>query len=145
MNSADNRDDRVWLKLLNFIFPDERTLTQKEVRAELRNAGIDMRPVKARLRLALRSYAVTGKARQVLEAVPGIPADAMAKMREVQAFFGKLVYARLREFITARLSGRQRAAYLRRLQTVASEEDLRSLLEDLSRLEPFSDGADGAE
>ena len=45
----------------------------------------------------------------------------------------------LKRMIAERLTGPQQAVYARKLEAAASDDDLKTLLEDITRLETFSE------
>ena len=144
MTNMRDFDDRVWGRFFDFVFPDERDLTRDQVQAELRRQGIDMRQPTAKLAYVLKRARESQDARAALEAARRRRPSLLARLTGVEAPSGPIIRETLRRMITERLAGPQQAVYARKLESAASDADLKSLLEDISRLEAFSeDSADG--
>ena len=67
----------------------------------------------------------------LLNRLMGVDGPSFTAMRE-----------RLQDAIAKRLSGPLQGVYANKLKSAASDEDLKSLLQDLSRLDAFNQGAD---
>lgn len=142
MKNISNFDDRVWSRFFDFVFPDERNLTRDQIQADLRQQGIDLREVRAKLASALRHARESQEARATLEQAKQRRVSLLEKLTDIQTPPGSAIRATLRKMITERLSGPQQAVYARKLESAASDEDLKSLLEDISRLDAFAEDSD---
>ena len=136
MKRPKDYDNRTWARLFDFAFSDEE-MSREQVEAELRRLGIDMRPALSNVRALLERSRETRQAKEGLEnakkqrrslmiRVLGIEIPPLPQMRET-----------LEQLIRQKLSGPTQAAYFRKLESAASDEDLKSLLEDIERLEAF--------
>ena len=144
MKTISEYDDRVWSRFFDFVFPDEQELTREQVQAELRDSGVDMRPTLAKLQGMLRNIRESEDARAALESARKSRPSVVARLMGFEVPSGPVIREKLKDMIRNRLTGHQQAVYARKLEDAASDEDLRSLLEDLSRLEALSeDGEDG--
>ena len=137
--------DGVWDTFFGFIFPDEENLTRDDVRTELHRLGIDLGPSLAKLQQALKRSHESEEARATLDAARQRRPSILAKLTGIAAPSAATVKEALRRMIAERLSGSQQAVYARKLESAASDEDMRSLLEDMSRLDAFSAEPDDAE
>ena len=142
MNMINNYDERVWDRLLDFVFPDEKGLTREAVQADLRRSGVDMRRPSEKLQNLLKDTRETRDARATLEAARQSRQAVLSKLMTIKAASGPVIREKLKDVIANRLSGPQQAVYARKLEDAASDEDLKSLLEDLSRLEAFMEESD---
>lgn len=135
--------DEVWDKFFDFVFPCEDGLTRKEVQAELQRRAIDVRPAVSRVKEALEAR----RARESLEAERDARAGILAKVHDVNPLSRQTspVAPALRvslQHIISQLSGDQQAAYYHKLEKAASDDDLRSLVDDLHRLDALEQGDD---
>lgn len=136
----ENIDNILCGKLLDFIYPDESCMTNEEIQAELQKLKIDTRPAMDKVRFALNranerkqaqeSLANAKQKRQkMLEAVKGISSTISGNREEI------------RQWIMQHLSGSKQAIFCRRLEE-ASDEDLKSLAEDILHLEELEKNFD---
>lgn len=136
MRKLDQFDDRVWDLFFDFVTPDVEQMSLSEVDAELQRAGIDIRPALARVTQAL-------EARRAREQLARAKAERLSVIeRLAETVLGPIDNARVRleSMIAARVPVAQRAVYLRKLEKVATDADVQSLLEDLARLEELDCG-----
>jgi len=145
MKNINEYDDRVWSRFFDFVFPDERDLTREQVQADLRDSGVDMRPALSKLQRVLRRARESQDARAALESARKSRPSIVAKLMGLDVPPGPVIREKLKDMIRNRLTGPQQAVYARKLEDAASDEDLKSLLEDLSRLEALSEGAEDGE
>ncbi len=145
MKSMNHFADSVWSRFFDFVFPYERDLTRKQIEAELMQSGVDMRPSLAKLGRVLNQAHRSHEARKSLESARKKRSSLLAKLIGIQAPSGSVIRETLKGMITERLAGSQQAVYARKLESAASDDDLRSLLEDISRLEAFSEDSEDGE
>jgi len=145
MKSINEYDDHVWSRFFDFVFPDERDLTQEQVQADLRDSGVDMRPALSKLQRMLQRDRESRDARAALESARKSRSSILAKLMGFDVPPGPVIREKIKDMIRNRLTGTQQAVYARKLEDVASDEDLKSLLEDFSRLEALSEGAEDGE
>ena len=93
----------------------------------------------------LRKIQQSEDARTVLESARKSRPSVVARLMKLELPSGPVIREKLKEMIRNRLAGHQQAVYARKLEDAASDEDLRSLLEDLSRLEALSEGEEDVE
>ncbi len=134
----NERDEVVWKRFFEFIMPpltDEMPIA--DVEAELARLGIDTKPAFARVKRALAAAkaradlkAASAKRLGLVEQISGIVAPQVEAVRE-----------NVRMMIE-RLNAPLQAAYYRKLEGAASDEDLRSLLDDLRRLDAMTEDGD---
>lgn len=138
--NAENFNDDLCYQLLDFIYSDEESMTSKEVQAELQSLRIDMRPALSKLHMELQSFRQRQLAQETLElARRGRPAfleNLMALKVKLPEF--KAARDTLEALIAQHLPGPQQSVYSKKLESAASDDDLRSLLEDILRLAAYS-------
>lgn len=137
MKVFDDFDKPVWDRFFDFIFPDEEAMTRAEVQAELRQLGIDIRPSLTKLRQALQTAQESEDAMAAMESAKRRRTSVLAKLTGIEAPSHDAIRETLKKMISDRLTGPTQAVYARKLDKAASDEDLRSLLEDISRLQTF--------
>jgi hypothetical protein len=132
-------------KLFDFIYPDESSLSDKEVDAELQRLGIDVRPAWDKIQMALHHRKETENARIKLKSAKKKRPSIIAKLNNVQ--FPSLPYNReeILKLIQEKFTKPEQAIYCRKLETAASDEDLKSLLEDILLLDELSKDSDDVE
>ncbi|MCC6357354.1 MAG: hypothetical protein IT450_01310 [Phycisphaerales bacterium] len=136
MRKLDQFDDSVWDRFFDFVTPDVEHMAQRDVDAELQRAGIDVRPALARVTHAL-------EARRAREALARAKAERPSVVQRLADTVLRPIddaRARLESLIASRVPTAQRAVYLRKLEKVATDADVQSLLEDLARLEELDRG-----
>ena len=134
-NNLEHFDTDLCEKLFNFIYPDQEDMDRKEVQRELQRLNIDMRPAKAKLEMALNAYSQSRKARAELETAREKRLSLLDKFKQVKLPSLPTLRNELQEIIAQRLSTPLQAAYFRKLEEAATEQDLKSLLEDILLLE----------
>ncbi|HUT57749.1 MAG TPA: hypothetical protein VNA25_07840 [Phycisphaerae bacterium] len=145
MKSLDRFDERVWRRFFDFVFPDERQLTREQVQEDLSRAGIDLGPALKAIGQALKHAREAHDARAALETAKRDRPSVLQRLAGIAAPPSPAIRERLSQMIAERFSGPLQQVYARKLESAASDDDLRSLLEDLSRLEVFSEDSDDAE
>src|SRR5262249_5776862 len=105
-------------------------ITDAEVDADLRTAGVDMRVAVQRLHDMLEQR----KARERFKLASERRASMIDKLRDVKGPKPVDLRTGLREFIARLFSGPELAAHYHKLETAATEEDLQSLADDLAKL-----------
>ncbi len=145
MKNIEDYDNHFWKSFLKFVFPDERTLSHKEVQSELQKLGIDVRPAWDKVQIALNHCKETERARTELKSAKKKRSSFLAKLNNVQ--FPSFPDNRegILKFIQERFTGPEQAVYCRKLDTAASDEDLKTLLEDILLLDKLSKDSDDVE
>jgi len=130
MSDLQAYDDRVWDRLFDVLFACDESVTDDVVDAELQDAGIDMKPAFRRLHELIEQK----KAREQLVRAHDIRASMMERLRDVVGPKVGDLRSGVREFIDRVFSGPEQVAHFNKLERAASDEDLQSLLDDLTRL-----------
>jgi len=136
--NIENFDYKLCDKLFDFIYSDEENMSQEEVRAELQRSNIDTRPTFSKLQMALADFCERQKAQELLKSASKKRTDFLKRFEQIKISNLPNFRDDLQALITKWFSGSQQAAYYRKLESAASDEDLKSLLEDIMRLDEFS-------
>jgi len=132
-------------KLFNFAYPDQKDMDRKDVQKELQRLNIDMRPVKAKLEMALNAYSQSQKARVELKTAREKRLSLLDKLKQVKIPNLPTLRKELQEIIAQHLNTTLQAAYFRKLEEAATEQDLQSLLEDMLLLESLDQDVENDE
>jgi len=130
MSDLEAYDNKVWDRLFELLHARDETITDTEVGDELRQAGIDMHPAFRRLHEMIEQR----KARQQYAQAREVRTLMMEKLRPVVGPKVDDVRAGLRELIDRVFSGPEQVAHYHKLEKAATDEDLQSLLDDLTKL-----------
>lgn len=134
----------LWDKLFDFIHPDESSMSDKEVEAELQRLEIDIRPAWNKIQMALNQEKEAERARTELESAKRKRPSILGRLKSVQIPSLPDIREQIQKLAEERLAAPEKAAYCRKLES-SSDEDLRTLLEDLSLLEEFSKDSNNVE
>jgi len=145
MKNPERFDEKTWRKVFAFLRPDESSMTNQDVEEELRNLGMDTSAGLAKLERGMKLLAETRAAREALEAARKQRPSLLAVLESVRASLGTLTKDRLHQIIAEQFSGTTQAAFFRKLESAASEDDLVSLLDDMSKLDAMTEHSDDAE
>ena len=128
--------DPVWDRFFEFVFPCDEPMTRAEVQGELSRLGIDVRGACSKVQQALLAREAQAELKnakdrrlQILEKLEGVIAPVTEGIRD-----------NLRALISGCFKGTVQAAYFRRLESAATDADLQSMLDDIHKLEFFSEG-----
>ncbi|WP_168566632.1 hypothetical protein [Crateriforma spongiae] len=135
MNDLDRYADEVWDRFFDFVSEPVSALSQEEVRDELARCGLDITNAVSRVQRAL----ATAKAKNELAAAREKRASIVEKLSSVVAPKIEGLRERLDEMIAGKLKGSVQAAYFRKLEEAADEDDLRRLMDDIERLDALAD------
>ncbi len=144
MKNIEDYDDRVWERLLEFVFPNEKKLSRKEVQSELQKLSIDVRPALEKIQIALQNSQKTACAKANLESAKKKRPSYLAKLNNIKIPTFSDFQEKI-EIIKERFAGLKPTVYYRKLESSESEEDIKTLLEDISRLEEFSKDSNDVE
>jgi len=135
-----NLDRALCDKLLSFIYPDESNMTYEEVQAELQRLKINTTASMDKIALALRKAAEKKEAQESL-AVAKLKRQKM--LEKLKNIIPTISGGReeLRQWITEHFTGSQQAVFCRKLEET-SDEDLKSLAEDIIRIEELNNSID---
>lgn len=123
----------VWDRFFDFIYEDDEGLTDAQVDEELRRRGIDVTRAFGRVQQALQS----AKARAELEAARKSRPSLLRQLKGITGSSTGAALDELRKLIAGKPGGQIQAAF-RKLESTASEEDVRSLLDDIRRLDELA-------
>ena len=130
MSDLQAYDDWVWDRLFDVLFACDESVTDDVVDAELQDAGIDMKPAFRRLNELIEQKT----AREQLARAHEIRASMMEKLRDIIGPKVSDLRSGVRDFIDRAFSGPEQVAHYNKLETAATDEDLQSLLDDLTKL-----------
>lgn len=120
----------VWDRLFDLLYDCDEQGTNAEVKSRLQAAGIDMRPAYRRMHQMIAER----KARAQLAGAAAVRQSMMQKLAGVIAPPVEDLRTGIRNLIDQAFTGTAQVAHYQKLENAASEEDLRSLLEDLTKL-----------
>jgi hypothetical protein len=130
-NNLEHFDANLCEKLFDFIYQDEKNMTRKEVQAELQHFNIDMRPAIAKLDMALNAFNERQKAQAKLKTARETRLTLLEKLKHFKMPNLPDMRDELQQIITQNLNLSQQPVYFRKLEKAASEQDLKTLLEDI--------------
>jgi hypothetical protein len=138
MSDLKRYDNEVWDKFFEFISSADEALTRAEVQADLRRLGIDITRAFGKVKLALQ----VNKAKADLEAARVQRPRLIQKLRQVVLHSVEKPREYFQKLIAEKVPGTLQPAYYRKLESAASDEDLKSLFEDIERLDALSEEPD---
>ena len=136
--NIENFDYKLCDKLFNFVYSDEENMSQEEVRAELQRLNIDTRSTFSKLQMALADFCEKQKAQELLKSASEKRVHFLKRFEQIKISNLPNFRSELQTLITKWFSGSQQAAYYRKLESAASDKDLKSLFEDIMRLDELS-------
>jgi hypothetical protein len=130
MSDLKRFGNEVWDRLFDLLYDCNETVSDAEVKARLQRAGIDMRPAYRRMHQIVaerkaRAALLEARARRVsvVDGVRDIVAEKVENLRDgVTQLIGRL------------FTGADLVANHHKLEKTASDEDLQSMMDDLTRL-----------
>jgi hypothetical protein len=130
--------DAVWESFFDFAFGCDcsEQPTRKEIQEDLNKFGINVRGAVSKV---LEAVAVARARAELTEARAKRPVF-LSKVCSSIAPSGKVLREDLRTLIKTRFEGKAQATYFSKLESAATDADLRSLLEDMRLLESFPEG-----
>ena len=137
-NNLEHFDANLCEKLFDFICPDEKNMTRKEVQAELQHLNINMRAAKDKLDMALNAYYKKQEAQASLQIAREKRLTLLEKLKQIKVLNLPTLRNELREMIAQHLSAPLQSTYFHKLEEAASEKDLQGLMEDILRLESLN-------
>jgi len=139
MSKPDLNNPHLWDKLFDFLFSCDVHTTDRDVQDDLREAGIDMKSAFARMQEMIEQ----ARARERLAAAPQRRASLLERVKDTAASHITDLREAVRLLIERAAKGQEQAAYFHKLETTATDEDLRSLLHDLELLAHLRNEAEG--
>src|SRR4051794_30834103 len=130
MSDLKRFGNEVWDRLFDLLFDCDRPTSDAEVKARLQSAGIDMRPAYRRMHMMVEEK----KARQQLAQAAATRALMMDRLRNVVTPQVDNLRTGIRNLIETAFTGSAQVAHYQRLEKAATEDDLKTLYEDLTKL-----------
>lgn len=130
MSDLQAQNKNAWDRLFDLLYACDETITDAEVDADLQQAGIDMRPAFRRLQEMIEQT----RARQQFAQAHEVRTTMMDKLGDLVGPQVSNVRDGVREFIDRVFSGPEQVAHYHKLEKAATEEDLQSLMDDLTKL-----------
>jgi glycerol-3-phosphate cytidylyltransferase-like family protein len=139
----DKIDNITCNRLLSFVYPDESSMTDAEIQAELKRLRINTQPAMDKILFALQKEEKKEQAKASLESAKE---KRLQMLQMIQGVSTAISGTRegIREWIMKHLSGSEQALYCRKLEE-SSDEDLESLAEDIRCLEELDKHSDNEE
>jgi len=136
MGDLKQYDETIWDRFFDFITPDVERLTNDEIDAEIQSANIDLSTARTRVSEALKA----AKASQRFQTAHINRKMITAKLSSI--VLQPIDNARdiLHDMISNNISKSLQSTYFRKLEKTASDADIKSLLEDIHRLDHFDLG-----
>jgi len=140
----ENFDDVLCDKLFSFIYPDEKNMTDEEVQAELQRLNIDTMAAMDKISFALQQANEREKAQESLAIAKQKRPEILERLKNIRNITPTISGSRekLKQWIIEHFTGSRQTVLCRKLEKT-SDEDLKSLAEDILRLkdidEYFSD------
>ena len=135
---TDQDDDKMREDLFGFLSANLDDLARCEVQDELRDRGIDMSRAFKRIGAALE----TAKARAALEEARIARPTVVAKLQSVITGATTDISGQIRILIERRVDRPLQPVFMNKLKSAATEDDLKSLLDDLKRLDELAKDAE---
>lgn len=136
MAGLERFDNQAWDRFFDFVAPDVAQMSTSELDAELQRAGVDVSRAVAQVRLALDARAAREKlarAREMRATITKAVCDfTLGPMKDARQI--------LHQMISTCAPQAQRGVLFRKLEQAATDDDVRSLLEDIQRLEQLDPG-----
>ncbi len=140
MADLEKYPDAVWDRFFDFAVCDEKSLSRGEVQERLKKLGIDLTKAMNTVQQALQ----TARAKEELSAAKAKRTGLVNAVNSLVVHVGESLRDKVRQLIEQRSQSDLQAAYFRKLDAAASNEDLQSLLDDMHRLEVWNKGQDDA-
>jgi hypothetical protein len=130
MSDLKRFGNEVWDRLFDLLYDCDRPTSDAEVKARLQSARIDMRPAYRRMHMMVEEK----KARQQLAQAAATRASMMDRLRDVVAPRVDNLRTGIRNLIETAFTGSAQVAHYQKLEKAATEDDLKTLYEDLTKL-----------
>lgn len=130
MSDLQPSNNQVWDRLFELLYGCDESITDVEVDADLQRAGIDMRPAYRRFQAMITER----QARHRLAMARGTRTSIIEKLRDVVSPQVSDLRTGVRDFIDRVFSGSEQVAHFHKLDKAATDDDLKSLMDDLCRL-----------
>ena len=135
MTPARRQDEGEWDALFDFLAEESVNMSEEEIRADLRSHRIDITAAVNRVKRAITA----AQARQALQDAPERRRRLLARLRNIAAQPLEDARDHLREILDTLGASAVQEVYFNRLEAAATDDDIRSLIEDLNALQIFDD------
>ena len=130
MSGPKHFGSEVWDRFFELLYDCTETASDTEVKARLLAAGIDMRPAYRRM----HQMVAERKARAALAEARARRASVVRGIRDVVAEEVENLRDGVKQLIDRLFTGADLAANHHKLEKTASDDDLKSMMDDLTRL-----------
>jgi hypothetical protein len=130
MSDLQNLDNNVWDRLFHLLYACDETVTDAEVAEDLQRAGIDTRRILTRIEAMIEER----KARARFAEARAIRAGLSVQIRDIVAPKVQNMRAGARALIEKIFTGQEQLVHFNKLESAATEHDVQSLLDDLTKL-----------
>ena len=131
----------VWDRLFQLFYPCDEQLTDAEIDADLKRAGVDMEAAYRRLNTIVELH----RARAKLAGAKQVRASLCEQIHNVVAPRLDDLRSGIKSLINKSLNGPEQLAYFHKLESAATDEDLQSLMDDLEKLAAIRELRDDAQ
>ena len=135
MSDMSHINPNTWDRLLDFLYECDASLGDDVVEQQLADHGIDVTPAVRRVKEMIE----TKRMQEAMHHAQAQRLSTIERLRNITSPHMEDLRQGLQQAINQLLSGEEQAAYFHKLEEAASEEDLRSLLDDLERLRALDD------
>lgn len=135
MADLSKYDDTVWDRYFSFVSSDEDAMAPSDVKAILQSLGIDVRPSISQITQAIQAQIQRTQLERAKRIRPSLTRDILS----ISASLRDTAMKDLKELISSIASVSQQAILFRSLEDAHNEEDIRSLLDDIERLNSLPD------
>ncbi|MCH8146682.1 MAG: hypothetical protein IH987_01635, partial [Planctomycetes bacterium] len=126
MTASEQRHDTAWDAFFDFLAEEVVEMNEDEIRSELRSHRINVGPTVDRIKLGLQA----AKARQAMQEAPARRIHLLEKLRHLKIESVEDARRDLRAFLKSLGPEPIHELYFNRLESAATDEDIRSLIED---------------
>lgn len=136
MAGLERFDNQVWDRFFDFVTPDVALMSTGELDAELQRAGIDPSKAISQVKHALDARHARAKLAHAKASRATITQKLLDSVLEPMKDAREIVH----RMISTCAPQEQRGVLYRKLEQAATDDDVRSLLEDIKRLESLESG-----
>jgi hypothetical protein len=135
MTDLKRHSQRVWDRFFELLSSCNESATDAEIDADFKRFGIKMESANRKLHRMVAQH----RARSQFVAAKSNRVAVIDRLRNVVAPRVDNIRASINDLIDRAVSVPSRSAYFHKLEKAASEQDLQSLLDDLQKLDAFTE------
>jgi hypothetical protein len=135
MSDLKKHTDDTWERFFEFVYSCDEGMTREEVQDDLKRLGVSVSKAVSRVQQALAA----AKGKSDLAAARAQRPGVVTQLRQLAAQVSGNLRERLKKVIADGTQGELQMAYFRKLESAATDDDLSSLLDDVSRLDALSE------